>query len=94
MNHVSQIEFKTSMLKSSLCDYSGVYILVSGTITVFGAGADDAARAEDRNNKQAISKNCTPFTDCITEINNTSRQRKRFGCYCADVKTKSKSKTS
>ena len=29
----SQIEFRTSMLKSSLCDYSDAYILVSGTIT-------------------------------------------------------------
>ena len=25
----------------------------------------------DKNNKQAIFKNCTPFTDCITETNNT-----------------------
>ena len=30
----SQIKFKTTMLKSSLCDYSDVYILVKGTITV------------------------------------------------------------
>ena len=59
------------MLKSSLYDYSDPYILVSGTITVFGAGADDAAIAADRNNKQTIFKNCAPFTDCITEINNT-----------------------
>ena len=29
-----QIKFKTSMLKSSLCDYSNAYILVSGTITI------------------------------------------------------------
>ena len=28
------------MLKSSLCDYSDAYILVSGTITTDGAGAD------------------------------------------------------
>ena len=32
----SQIKFKTSMLKSSLCDYSDEYILVRGTITVTG----------------------------------------------------------
>ena len=30
----SQIKFKTSMLRSSLCDYSDAYILVSGTITL------------------------------------------------------------
>ena len=40
-NKDSQIKFKTSMLKSSLCDYSDAYILVSGTITIDGAGADD-----------------------------------------------------
>ena len=69
-NTNSHIKFTTSMLMSSLCDYSHVYILASGTVTVVGAGADDAAIAADRNNKQAISKNCAPFTICITEINN------------------------
>ena len=34
----SQIKFKTFMLRSSLCDYSDAYILVSGTITTTGAG--------------------------------------------------------
>ena len=29
-----QIRFKTSMLRSSLCDYSDAYIVVKGTITV------------------------------------------------------------
>ena len=29
----SQIKFKTTMLKSSLCDYSDAYIIVKGTIT-------------------------------------------------------------
>ena len=33
-NTNSQIKFKTSMLKSSLCDYSDAYILVSGTIEI------------------------------------------------------------
>ena len=33
-NRDSQIEFKTSMLKSSLCDYSDAYIPVSATKTV------------------------------------------------------------
>ena len=35
------------MLRSSLCDYSDAYILVSGTITINGAGNDDAARQLD-----------------------------------------------
>ena len=40
----SQIKFKTTMLKSSLCDYSDAYIHVKGKITITGAGADAAAR--------------------------------------------------
>ena len=44
---------------------------MSGAITVVGAGADNAARTIDKDNKQAIFKNCAPFTDCITEIINT-----------------------
>ena len=59
------------MLKSSLCDNSDACILVSGTIIVAGAGADDAVIATDRNNKKVIFKNCASFTDSITKINNT-----------------------
>ena len=33
-NTSSQIKFKISLLKSSLCDYSYAYILVSRTISV------------------------------------------------------------
>ena len=43
-NTNSHIKFKTSMLRSSLCDCSDAYILVSGTITITGAGNDDAVR--------------------------------------------------
>ena len=42
-NPGSQINFKTSMLRSSLCGYSDAYILIKGTITVpnmAAAGAD------------------------------------------------------
>ena len=31
----------------------------------------NAGRTADRNDKQAIFKNCAPFTHCISEINNT-----------------------
>ena len=59
------------MLKSSLCDYSDAYILVKGTITITGAGADAAARQADKRDKGVVFKNCAPFTNCISEINNT-----------------------
>ena len=32
--HNSNIRFKTSTIRSNLCDYSDAYILVKGTITV------------------------------------------------------------
>ena len=37
----NQIKFKTSIIRSNLCDYSDAYILVSGTISIDGAGADN-----------------------------------------------------
>ena len=58
------------MLMSSSCDYSDAQILVQATITVFGAVADDAAKATDRNDKHPKFKNCAPFADCISEITN------------------------
>ena len=39
----SQIKFKTSMLRSILCDYSDTYILVSATISVTNTAAAEAA---------------------------------------------------
>ena len=65
----SQIKFKTTMLKSSLCDYSNAYILVKGTITVNSTAAQGAAA--NNTNKKVIFKNCAPFNNCISEINNT-----------------------
>ena len=53
----SQIKFKTSMLRSSLTDYSDTYILVSGTV---------------------VFENCAPFTDCISEINNTQIENAKY----------------
>ena len=67
----SQIKFKTTMLKSSLCDYSDAYILLKGTITITGGGNDAAARQADERDKVVIFKNCAPFTNCISEINDT-----------------------
>ena len=62
----SQIRFKTSILRSSLCNYSDAYILVSGTVTFAELPAD-----RGNNNVEVVFKNCAPFTDCISEINNT-----------------------
>ena len=51
----SQIKFKTTMLKSSLCDYSD----------------DAAARQADERDKGVAFKNCALFTNSISEINTT-----------------------
>ena len=52
----SQIKFKTTMLKSSLCDYSDAYIVVKGTTTVNNTAGDGAAA--NNINKKVIFKNC------------------------------------
>ena len=65
----SQIKFKTTMLKSSLCDYSDAYILVKGTISVNNTAAADANA--NNTDKKVIFKNCALFTNFISEINNT-----------------------
>ena len=65
----SQIKFKTTMLKSSLCDFSDAYILATGTITVNNTAAADADG--NNTNKKVIFKICAPFINCISEINNT-----------------------
>ena len=70
-NVSSQIQFKTTMLKSSLCDYSDAYILVKGETTITGAGDNVAARQADKRNKGVGFKNCAPFVNFKSEINNT-----------------------
>ena len=62
-------KFQTTMLKSSLWDYSDVYILVKGTIAVSNTAAADADA--NNTNEKVIFKNCAQFTNCISEINNT-----------------------
>ena len=47
----SDIKFKTTILRSSLCDYADAYIIIKGTIAITGAGDDAAAiQADERNN--------------------------------------------
>ena len=43
----NDIKFKTTMLRSNLCDYLDAYMLVKWTITITGAGDDDAAKQLD-----------------------------------------------
>ena len=61
-----QIRFKTSILKSDLCDYSNAHIVVKGDITL--------TKGENENlinlrNRFLAFKNNAPFTDCILKIN-------------------------
>ena len=67
---VVRLDLKTTMLNSSLCDCSDAYIFVKGRITITGAGDDAAARKADERNKSVIFKNCAPFVNCKSEINN------------------------
>ena len=64
-NANSQIKFKTSMLRSSFCDYGDAYILVSGTIALAAL-----AGGGQNNNTQVVFKNSAPFTNCISKTNN------------------------
>ena len=68
-NTDNRIRLKTSMLRSSLCDYSDAYILVKGTVTV----VINVAQGQPNNstNKKVIFKNCAPFIKSICRINNT-----------------------
>ena len=72
----NQIIFKTTMSDSSFCDYSDAYILVKGNISAINtAGAGAAA---NNINKKIIFKNCTPFTNCISEISNTQVDNAKY----------------
>ena len=59
-----QINFKTSVLRSSLFDYRDAYILVKWNVTVNNTGSADADA--NNTNEQVIYKNCAPFTECIS----------------------------
>ena len=67
----NSIKFKTTMIRSNLCDFSDAYILVKGAITITGARNNAATRGADERNKGVLFKNCAPFVKCISRINNT-----------------------
>ena len=76
-SHHDPIKFLTKSIESSLCDYSNAYILVTGNISVTRTIAA-AAAGNDPQRKQPLDaatqvafKNCAPFKDCRTEINDT-----------------------
>ena len=48
----SSIKFETKVSKSSLCDYSDAYVLVTGDVEILDVGA----------NTNVAFKNCAPFT--------------------------------
>ena len=60
-SHHNPIKFLTKSIESSLCDYSDAYILVTGDITA----------TPNNDITQVVFKNCAPFKDCKTEINDT-----------------------
>ena len=69
-NENKSISFKTPMLRSNSCDYSDVYILVKGTITVTAPGVNNNTdNIRDKRNRPLILKNNAPFVSCITRIN-------------------------
>ena len=69
-NKNKSIRFKTPMLRSNLCDYSDVCILVKGTITVTAPGANNNANnIRDKRNKPLILTHNAPFVSSITRIN-------------------------
>ena len=70
-NPDSLIRFNTTMLKSSLCDYSDTYILVEGTIKIVRDGADEPVQRVHKRNNQLTFKNCSPFTNFFSQMDHT-----------------------
>ena len=67
-NTNNQIKLNTAIWKSSLWDYNDGYVAVKGIITVPNIGT---AAVPNNRNKKVVFKDSAPFTDYISEINNT-----------------------
>ena len=67
----SFIRFKTSIIRSDLSGSIDAYIVVSVAITITGEGDDDTAKRADKGIKKIMLKNCAPFFECISSINNS-----------------------
>ena len=57
------------MIRSSLCDYSDACILVKGTITAISTATQ--GQTNNHANIEILFKNCAPFTNCISRMNNS-----------------------
>ena len=58
INHLSleqKLDWNKTWITSSLCDYSDVYIILNGTITIATNAAEDAG--VNNTNKKVIFKN-------------------------------------
>ena len=55
----SYMKFETKVIKSSLGNYSYIYVLVTGDIKITVIAADT----------NVAFKNCPPFTRCVTHVN-------------------------
>ena len=49
----NDIRFKTTMLRSNLCDYADAYILVKRSIIITGSWNDDATKRADERDLNA-----------------------------------------
>ena len=75
-SHHDPIKFLTKSIKSSLCDYSDAYVLVTGNIVVTRTIAAAAGGNPQRKQPldaatQVVFKNCVPFGNCRTKISGT-----------------------
>ena len=67
INQVKKIRCKISMLRSNLCDFNDVYIVVKGTLTL--TKTDRRGFIDIRNRFLAFKSNA-PFINYILKINN------------------------
>ena len=69
MMHTERITLivKLDIKLQCLCGYSDVYILVKGAIPIAAHEGDNP----NSGNKEVVLQNYAPFTDCISETNNT-----------------------
>ena len=66
------LRFKTSMLRSDVCDYSDVYIVVKGTIDLL----IDDANENDKAEKTFAFKNNSTFRSYIQMVNHLNIKQK------------------
>ena len=64
----NEIVYNTEVLKSNLCDYNDVYILLRGNITIIGHQATKSIIG------QVAFRDCASFTKCIIKFDGTTTQ--------------------